>query len=56
MSGSQKTLMVGLYVAINYFGGLTLLPMVFYHVGQLVVDTIIADIWSRYDGNSDATR
>jgi sodium/bile acid cotransporter 7 len=47
ISGSQKTLMVGLFVAINYFGGLTLLPMVFYHVGQLVVDTIIADIWSR---------
>lgn len=47
ISGSQKTLMVGLFVAINYFGGLTLLPMVFYHVGQLVVDTIIADVWSR---------
>lgn len=47
MSGSQKTLMVGLYVAINYFGGLTLLPMVAYHVAQLVIDTLIADRWRR---------
>lgn len=54
LSGSQKTLMVGLFVAINYFGGLTLLPMVFYHVGQLVVDTIIADIWSRSSGEREA--
>jgi sodium/bile acid cotransporter 7 len=42
-SGSQKTLMVGLHVAITYFGGLTVLPMVAYHVIQLLVDTIIAD-------------
>jgi len=42
-SGSQKTLMVGLHVAVTYFGGLAILPMVTYHVGQLLVDTIIAD-------------
>jgi len=42
-SGSQKTLMVGLYVALRYFGGLTILPMVAYHVGQLIVDTLVAD-------------
>jgi len=41
-SGSQKTLMVGLYVATTYYGGMTILPMVAYHVGQLVVDTVIA--------------
>jgi sodium/bile acid cotransporter 7 len=46
-SGSQKTLMVGLYVAINYVGGLAILPMVVYHVAQLFVDTVIADRWSR---------
>jgi solute carrier family 10 (sodium/bile acid cotransporter), member 7 len=46
-AGSQKTLMVGLYVAINYFGGLTILPMVAYHVAQLFVDTLIADRWAE---------
>jgi sodium/bile acid cotransporter 7 len=45
-AGSQKTLMVGLYVAINYFGGLAILPMVGYHVGQLFADTLIADRWA----------
>ncbi len=45
-AGSQKTLMVGLFVAINYFGGLAILPMVSYHVGQLFLDTIIADRWA----------
>ncbi len=42
-AGSQKTLMVGLYVAVHFYGGLAILPMVAYHVGQLVVDTVIAD-------------
>ncbi len=45
-SGSQKTLLVGLDVAAEYvdvFGGLALLPMVAYHVSQLLVDTFIAD-------------
>jgi sodium/bile acid cotransporter 7 len=46
-AGSQKTLMVGLFVAINYFGGLAILPMVAYHVGQLFIDTVIADRWSQ---------
>lgn len=43
ISGSQKTLMVGLDIAIFYFGGLAILPMVTYHFIQLVVDTIVAD-------------
>lgn len=42
-SGSQKTLMIGLYLAVNYYGGLSMLPMVIYHVGQLLIDTLIAD-------------
>jgi len=42
-SGSQKTLMVGLQVALMLGGGLMILPMVAYHVCQLVVDTIVAD-------------
>ena len=41
-AGSQKTLMVGLHLA-NTFGGLAILPMVAYHVCQLLVDTVIAD-------------
>jgi sodium/bile acid cotransporter 7 len=45
ISGSQKTLMVGLQVAIA--AQLLILPMVVYHVGQLIVDTIIADRWRR---------
>lgn len=44
-AGSQKTLLVGLTVAVEDFGALALavLPMVAYHVGQLLVDTVIAD-------------
>lgn len=41
-SGSQKTLPIGLLVAAQ-FGGLVLLPMIVYHVVQLLVDTLIAD-------------
>ena len=45
MAGSQKTLMIGLDVALG-FGGLTILPMVAYHAVQLVIDTVLAD-WLR---------
>ncbi len=41
-AGSQKTLMVGLAIAID-FGGLAVLPMVAYHVEQLIIDTLLAD-------------
>ena len=41
-SGSQKTLMAGLAVALE-FPGLVALPMVVFHVIQLVADTLIAD-------------
>ena len=43
IAGSQKTLMVGLDIAISYFGGLVIVPMVAYHFIQLVADTLIAD-------------
>ena len=43
IAGSQKTLMVGLDIAISFFGGLAILPMVAYHFIQLVVDTVVAD-------------
>ena len=42
-AGSQKTLVVGLHLAVTYYGGLAILPMVTYHVFQLLFDTIIAD-------------
>jgi sodium/bile acid cotransporter 7 len=45
-AGSQKTLLVGLGIAISYadvFGPLAVLPMVAYHVTQLLADTLIAD-------------
>jgi len=42
IAGSQKTLMVGIYVALE-FGPLAILPMIAYHASQLLVDTIIAD-------------
>ena len=46
IAGSQKTLMVGLDIAITYVGGLGILPMVTYHIIQLLADTVIAD-WLR---------
>jgi sodium/bile acid cotransporter 7 len=42
IAGSQKTLPVGLEVAAT-FGGLTVLPMVIYHVAQLVIDTLVIE-------------
>jgi sodium/bile acid cotransporter 7 len=51
IAGSQKTLMIGLQVALA--AQLLILPMVVYHVGQLIVDTVIADRWRR--GNPPAT-
>jgi sodium/bile acid cotransporter 7 len=41
-AGSQKTLMVGLAIALQY-GGLTVLPMLAYHIEQLLIDTLLAD-------------
>ena len=40
-AGSQKTLMVGLLVAVSL--QITVLPMVAYHICQLIADTVIAD-------------
>jgi sodium/bile acid cotransporter 7 len=41
-SGSQKTLMVGAYLALAV-GPLAILPMVAYHGVQLVIDTLLAE-------------
>lgn len=40
-AGSQKTLMVGMDSALQM--GASVLPMVTYHVGQLFIDTVLAD-------------
>ncbi|MCG8584324.1 MAG: bile acid:sodium symporter, partial [Pirellulales bacterium] len=48
-SGSQKTLMVPIHIALG-FGGLTMLPVVVYHVCQLTIDTLVAD-WLRKRGD-----
>ena len=45
-AGSQKTLMVGLAIALP-FGGLTILPMLAYHVEQLLIDTLLADRFQK---------
>lgn len=54
VSGSQKTLMIGLDVSLSLaatgLGGLVVLPMVAYHVVQLLVDTLLVD-WLRADGS-----
>jgi solute carrier family 10 (sodium/bile acid cotransporter), member 7 len=47
---SQKTLPVSLYLFDSYFKEsfpLAVVPLVSYHVGQLVVDTVIADVLAR---------
>jgi sodium/bile acid cotransporter 7 len=47
-SSSQKTLMVGAYLALA-IGPLAILSMVAYHAAQLVIDTLVAD-WLRSHG------
>ena len=44
-AGSQKTLMIGLQIAIEC--GVSVLPMIVYHVGQLLIDTVVADRWKQ---------
>ena len=46
LSGSQKTLMVGLQVGMEL--GFSILPIVTFHVGQLLVDTLIADYYRQH--------
>ncbi len=43
IAGSQKTLMVGLQIAIDC--GVSVVPMLVYHLGQLTLDTIVAGKW-----------
>ncbi len=43
IAGSQKTLMVGLQIAIDC--GVSVIPMLVYHLSQLIIDTLIAERW-----------
>ena len=45
LSGSQKTLMIGLKLAIDC--GVSILPMVVFHVSQLVIDALFVQRWSK---------
>jgi sodium/bile acid cotransporter 7 len=49
-AGSQKTLMVGLLMAISL--QVSILPMVAFHISQLFIDTLIAD---RFRANEAET-
>ncbi|KAA1260597.1 Sodium Bile acid symporter family protein [Rubripirellula obstinata] len=52
IAGSQKTLMVGLQIAIDC--GVSVLPMLIYHVGQLLIDTVIAERWKTKSKNHES--
>lgn len=54
-AASQKTLPVSLLILHLYFPAypLAVVPMLFYHAGQLTVDTLIADRWAaRFSARS----
>ena len=48
IAGSQKTLMVGLQIAIEV--SVSVVPMLVYHLSQLILDTIVAAKWSDANG------
>jgi len=50
IAGSQKTLAVGLQLALMVGGGMAVLPMVSYHVIQLAVDSVVADRFASRGG------
>jgi sodium/bile acid cotransporter 7 len=53
-SGSQKTLMIGLHIALSpaFNSGMAMLPMVAYHVCQLLLDALIAE---RFKASAPST-
>ncbi|TWT83154.1 Sodium Bile acid symporter family protein [Planctomycetes bacterium CA13] len=52
--GSQKTLMVGLQIAIDL--GVSVIPMLMYHLFQLTIDTVIAERWKQSSEQMDQNR
>jgi sodium/bile acid cotransporter 7 len=51
IAGSQKTLMVGLQIAIDC--GVSVVPMLVYHLGQLLMDTVVAQRWKASHAADD---
>lgn len=49
IAGSQKTLPVSLQIATTYFPHypLAIIPLLFFHVGQLILDTGLAEWWRQ---------
>jgi sodium/bile acid cotransporter 7 len=57
-ASSQKTLPIGILLAVDYFGAdypLAIFPMIIYHVGQLVLDTAIAQRLAKRHDQATAT-
>lgn len=56
ISGSQKTLMVGLWIANTFYTAqpLAILPLIAYHVSQLFMDTWVADAHLRKQMGAEA--
>ncbi len=52
IAGSQKTLMVGLQIAIDC--GVSVIPMLVYHLGQLLIDTLVAQRWKAGGDSTDS--
>ena len=52
IAGSQKTLAVGLQIAID--SGVSVVPMILYHLSQLVIDTLVAERWKAKTGQSES--
>ena len=50
IAGSQKTLMVGLDTAVTL--GRSILPMLLFHICQLLFDTVVADRWKKEKENA----
>ncbi len=51
IAGSQKTLMIGLKLAVDC--GVSILPMVIYHVGQLIIDAALVERWSKRSASTE---
>ncbi len=47
LAGSQKTLMVGLQIAVSPGLDISILPMIAFHVCQLLIDTLLSNRWKE---------
>lgn len=52
IAGSQKTLPVSLVLITSYFSAfpLAVVPILVYHIGQLVLDSLVIECWARQRG------